>query len=206
MSANKTSPIKRTYLITLSPPQGIVQTAMQLMAEFRRRGLLTSPIPPAVPILEIIKEPKPPVAGLLPVCTEALEAMKFLSLSEGGWVYWPVESEGWFEKLAAALSQGNTQGKNESQPNSQTPLYPNCPGLPLARFEGSSSEAGFMSQEIINILKTNHGWRALNLSCWYIEYLAHRPWYKSTMWYPIWQRRLKRAPVSTNKNKQSKLA
>lgn len=194
MASIETSPTNRTYLVSVSAPQTVVQAAGNLMDVLKRSGLITSPLPPIIPILESSDMPPVPVPGLLPVCTEPLILGKHLSLdtagTQDGWVVWPVDSSGWFDSLAETLAPVGVSDRE-----SESLIYPLSGGIPLARdSNGTSPEVNYRIENV-------PGWRALNLVCWSIEYLTERPWYLSAAWYPLWRRRLKRAPKPTNNNK-----
>ncbi len=194
MTSVKPSPTNRTYLVSVTAPQTVVLAAGNLIRVLEGSGLITSPLPPVIPILETSDIPAVPVPGLLPVCTEPLILGKHFSLdtaeTQGGWILWPVDSTGWFDSLAEALALTMPQSNNPG-----AGLYPLRKGIPLTR------ESSGKSPEVSYSLENGPGWRALNLVCWSIEYLIERPWYLSATWYPLWRRRLKRAPKPTNNNK-----
>lgn len=189
MGSTGQSPINRRYLISITTPQKLDLSTRTVKEELRLGGLVTFPLPSMVPILESERRPSAPVTGLLPVCVEPLVPEKHLEFdSETGWIFWPVDSAGWFSQLAKALTQEGTPNRNGDQV-----LSPQCAGIPLAQSSGA---------EMIDM--TAHiegGWRSLILVCWNLEFLRERPWHHSVSWYPIWQRRLKRAPKVTNINK-----
>lgn len=191
MASYEPSPTNQTYLISIAPPQEVEQSVARLTDNLKSRRFPTSPLPPMIPILETTDKPAAPVPGLLPVCTESLRPGKQLTIDSGSaWILWPVESSGWFDRLAEALTQADSPGDSEG-----CDLFPLRRGIPLALIDGE----GYLSTDETPEIS---GWRALNLICWSIEFLPGRPWYMSVSWYPLWRRRLKRAPGLTNNNKQ----
>ena len=202
MVSTKQSPTNQTYLISITAPQAVEITTNLITDVLERHGLTSTPLPPMIPILETSNPPPPPVPGLLPSCFEALKPGKEMEIeSESGWLLWPVNSGAWLEQLAAAL---NLPEESDTGLTSQN--YPMRGGIPLARMNENGKDIALASAEVNSLLEKPPGWRALNLVCWSVEYVNDRPWQLSAAWYPLWRRRLRRAPKSTNNNKQPELA
>jgi len=200
MTSDIPSPTNRTYLISITAPQSVSNVCSVFQNLLRGYGLTDAPFPPGIPILQTVEDPGPPVPGLLPACSEPLVLNG--ELSTGDWITWPVKSSGWLGNLRKALKE---HAGSVSVSDTETKLFTPLSGIPLARNSGEDGFQDLRSTEVSNILKDIPGWRALNLVCWDIEYLASRPWYQSVSWYPLWRRRLKRAPLKTNINKHANL-
>jgi len=200
MNSGRQSPTNRTYLISITAAQSVAGTCSRLQNLLHDYGLTSFPFPPGIAVLQINRDPGPPVPGRLPACDTPLVMAGHLAAED--WITWPVESSAWLEKLTEALTE-HAGGASVTGKHEQLSIPRFC--IPLARVSGRERIPDLTSAEVGSILKNIPGWRSINLVCWNIEYLAARPWYKSTAWYPLWQRRLKRAPLSTNINKTAYL-
>jgi hypothetical protein len=197
MVSTKQSPTNQTYLISITAPHAVEFTTSRITDVLERHGLTSTPLPAMIPVLETSNLPPPPVPGLLPGCFETLKPGTRMEIeSEADWLLWPVDSGVWLEELAVAL---NFQEEPDTGLISQN--YPMRRGIPLARMNENGMDIALVSAEVNSILEKPPGWRALNLVCWSVEYVTGRPWQLSAAWYPLWRRRLKRAPKSTNNNK-----
>jgi len=198
MNLSKPSPTDKTYLIYLSAPQSVSETASRLKSFLFRKGVIDNPLSPGIPLLQMQREPKPPVPGLLPACDIPLRMIKNIRTEVdtvlGSWIIWPTDSYEWLKNLTVSLTETYREASISPQ-NKQ--LLPMGKGIPLARFEQKAIPINLQAEDVNSILKTIPGWRAMILSCWDIEYLSDRPWYTSALWVPIWQRRLKRAPLNS---------
>ena len=197
MVSVKQSPINRTYLIAISTPQAVELAVRKLAGVLEQNGMTSSPLPGLISVLEISSPPGPPVPGLLPACRAPLKLVENLEIDEkSGWIYWPVSSGGWINELSASLGDRENERRLP-----ESGILPRRQGIALARGENQGMESILSSPEVSKILENPLGWRALNLVCWSVESVSGRPWEKSASWYPLWQRRLSRAPKLTNNNK-----
>ena len=201
MESDKPSSNGRVFLIGLESPQSVIIATRGLFQELTQSSL--SPLPAHVPLIQTEIPPSPPVPGLLPTAQKPLKLAESAieagrQCSDERWLIWPVDSSGWFSQLSEALIRHMlARKKNGAGPritNSQ-PLFPLRRGIPLAVVENST-----MIGSLGRIPLPRAGWRTMNLVCWAIEYLVERPWYMSVAWYPIWRRRLKRAPKTMDKD------
>jgi len=177
-------------MISITAPQSVAGLCTGLQDLFRCSGMTDSPLPPGIPVLQTEMYPGPPVPGHLPVCDSPLVMADNL-ITAGDWISWPVESSGWLEKLTEELVE---HAGKKSVDRRQEGIFPPHAGIPLARSGRKDRIPDPASTGVSRILRNNPGWRALNLVCWNVEYLTSRPWYQSAAWYPIWRRRLRRAP------------
>lgn len=197
MVSVKQSPINRTYLIAIGTPQAVELAVRKLAGVLEQDGMTSSPLPGLIPVLEISSPPGPPVPGLLPACHAPLKLAENLKIdANSGWIYWPVNTGGWINELSAGL--GDRENERRLPGSGILPLRL---GIALARGENQGMESILSSPEVSKILENLPGWRALNLICWSVESISGRPWEQSASWYPLWQRRLSRAPKLTNNNK-----
>lgn len=197
MVSVKQSPINRTYLIAISTPEAVELAVRKLAGVLEQNGMTSSPLPGLIPVLEISSPPGPPVPGLLPACRAPLKLVENLEIdAKSGWIYWPVNAGGWLNELSAGL--GDRENERMLHESGILPLRL---GIALARWDKRGMESILSSPEVSKILENPPGWRALNLCCWSVESISGRPWEQSVSWYPLWQRRLSRAPKLTNNNK-----
>jgi len=198
MTSGRQSPTNRTYLISITAPQSVADICTRLQGVLMESGLTDAPVPPGIPLIQTIQDPGPPVPGRLPPCDTPL--IMAGDLSGDDWISWPVESSGWLEELTRTLVVHAEENLVSTTPEQ---LFTTRAGIPLAKRCGKNRNPDLASTEVSKILENIPGWRALNLVCWSVEYLASRPWYQSAAWYPLWHRRLRRAPLSTNINKNT---
>lgn len=185
------SPKNTRYLTALTVPQALAFKARELKTGLVRQGMIPAPMEAILPLVETAVEPRPPVTGLLPRCPAPPAVAEYIYRPGGSpWWIWPVSAGKWLEEIAEALAGEHREYR----------LFPGQFGIPLA-----ASRPILRQDERDETGPGNipGGWRAMNLQCLEIRFEDEEQWHQSLLWRTVWKRRLGRASVSTNIDKQA---